>query len=313
MDVKGRVLPSVRAPALAVDYCSSESTFVNFSSPLSPKDREQIKAGGLAGDRTIFNVAFTPLNGTHEKLESSTTMGSQQVSQKCAGPLVTTNCYLVSAIAEYPVITKDAVISLAEIPYSPRIVAYANNTAITDETIFEYGLNNGHGGIYSTLAGIATAANYQFFIQLELMPSPAGFIAVGPLTWFTFEHMPGYTDIETEKYCAPKFTDPRPDVMSALNELVFRTGVYTALNYDENFFKAHLDDGLQVHYNVTGQKLSPVNAFHSDFRYFAAAASAQLFTVLVILITFWGWWRLGRKPSFSPLKVAKVSHQWAML
>ena len=95
--------------------------------------------------------------------------------------------------------------------------------------------------------------------------------------------------------------------MRALNELVFRTGVYTALNYNDDFLAKHLDPGLQVHYNVTGRTVSSVNIFHSDFRYFAAAAAVQLFTLLTILGTFWGWWRLGRNASFSPLEVAKVS------
>jgi hypothetical protein len=111
----------------------------------------------------------------------------------------------------------------------------------------------------------------------------------------------------TNKYCVPGFSDPRPEVMRALNELVFRTGVYTALNYDDDFFAKYLDDGLQVHYNITGQTRSSVNVFHSDFHYFAVAAAVQLFTLLVILGTFWDWWRLGRNTSFSPLEVAKVS------
>ena len=94
--------------------------------------------------------------------------------------------------------------------------------------------------------------------------------------------------------------------MDALNRLCFRTGVYTAQNQDASYLESHLDDGLQVQSTMIGKTISAVNVFHSDLQYFAATAAVQLLTVLVILMTYWQWWKLGRHFSFSPLEIAKV-------
>jgi hypothetical protein len=143
---------------LAVDHCISESNFLNFTAPLSKADEEQLNAGGWARDRVIFEVAFMAANGTPETLVLRARGGTQQVEQTCAGPVMIADCYLVSAIAEYPVIIDDSVLSLTEAPHSPKLVAQANNTAITNKTVSKYGLNTQGGGTYSTLAGVAVAA-----------------------------------------------------------------------------------------------------------------------------------------------------------
>ena len=96
--------------------------------------------------------------------------------------------------------------------------------------------------------------------------------------------------------------------MASLNEIMFRTGVYTAQKYNETHLKSRIDDGLEIRVNATGTPLSPVNVFHSDFGYFAGAAAVELFSILAILFTFYGWWNLGRPMSFSPLEIAKVGY-----
>lgn len=101
--------------------------------------------------------------------------------------------------------------------------------------------------------------------------------------------------------------------MVGLNELMFRTGLYTTHTKSEAWLKSRMDDGLEIHTNVTGVPESPVDIFKSDFHYFAGAAAIELFTIVEILFTFEGWWRLGRSSSFSPLEIAKVSFAWASI
>ncbi|KAK3698988.1 hypothetical protein LTR37_016679 [Vermiconidia calcicola] len=108
---------------------------------------------------------------------------------------------------------------------------------------------------------------------------------------------------------------------------MFRTGVYAAQHYNTTYLASRIDDGLDIHYNVTGTSISPINVFQTDFSYFAGAAVVDLLCVLVrscrasyhwrhllveannfeaILYTFHGWWRLGRATSFSPQEIAKA-------
>ena len=70
--------------------------------------------------------------------------------------------------------------------------------------------------------------------------------------------------------------------------------------------KSLIDDALEVHCNVTGVPQSKVPVYRADMAYFAAAASVQVFAILIILFTFYGWWRIGRDATFSPIEIAKA-------
>jgi hypothetical protein len=91
-----------------------------------------------------------------------------------------------------------------------------------------------------------------------------------------------------------------------MNRAMFGSGVYFAQLYNDSYLKPLLDPGVEVKNNVTGKLQSPINVYASDFRYFAGAAAVQLFSILVILFTFYGYWRLGRAATLSPLEIAKV-------
>jgi hypothetical protein len=67
-----------------------------------------------------------------------------------------------------------------------------------------------------------------------------------------------------------------------------------------------MDDGFAVNQTITGTVVESVEVFRTDFSFYVAAAAVELCSVLVILTTFWGWWRLGRSASLSPLEIAKV-------
>ena len=68
-----------------------------------------------------------------------------------------------------------------------------------------------------------------------------------------------------------------------------------------------MDPGLEVHTTVEGTPLNPVDVFHSNMDYFAGAAVVNLFSILAILFTYYGFWRLGRHASLSPFEIANVS------
>lgn len=89
--------------------------------------------------------------------------------------------------------------------------------------------------------------------------------------------------------------NPRDEVMASLNNLLFRIGVDTAAKYNESELRPLLDadHSLDIRYTVMGDIVSQTEVFHSDFGWFAGAAALELFCILSILITFYGWWDLG--------------------
>jgi hypothetical protein len=94
--------------------------------------------------------------------------------------------------------------------------------------------------------------------------------------------------------------------MESLNLLMFQSGVYYAQLYDKELLATLLDDGLESHVSVNGTVTSRIELFVTDYTFFAAAAAVETFTILIILSTFWGFWRLGRNVSLSPLETAKA-------
>ena len=100
--------------------------------------------------------------------------------------------------------------------------------------------------------------------------------------------------------------DFSPLVQASLNELMFRTGASFASSWKPSSLKPLLDKGVNITSNVTGVVTGQVNVFHTDYGYFAAAATIELFAICTILFTFYGFWNLGRDFSFSPLEIGKV-------
>ena len=119
-------------------------------------------AGGFPRDKVVFEVALALVSGPVESLEFITQISGKQIEDTCAGTINRTSCYLVSAIAEYPIIIDSGVISFKGAVNSPRIVARANNTAITKEIRDIFHNDNfpiSEGLSPSTLGGIAGAGN----------------------------------------------------------------------------------------------------------------------------------------------------------
>ena len=94
--------------------------------------------------------------------------------------------------------------------------------------------------------------------------------------------------------------------MAGLNELMFRIGVHAAQSYENDYLEPLLDPGVETNYTVTGTLHGPQEVFKSDFAYFFAAAALELLTILLVASTFFGYWKLGRHVSFSPLEIAKA-------
>lgn len=126
-----------------------------------------------------------------------------------------------------------------------------------------------------------------FMAQLYLMPFAGSMIQYSPFfnpsNIFTFEHTIRGGGPE---FCIGNFSDPRDEIVAALNELMFRGGAHYA-SASPSELKPALDDGVKVVSNVTGVVTTRINVFKTDWTYFAGAAVVELLTVCAILATFW--------------------------
>jgi hypothetical protein len=317
-----------------VDSCSTETSVVNFSKPLTPDQYKVIATFNPPGahDTTVFATYYFTRSGLAEEIQFTTKIAQSPGNSSCSAVINTTTCSLVSAVAEYEVRIVDGGARLDPQPYPP-IVARANNTAITNSTIAKYKyapsaipmhICHGHplinytlislkvtnepGVVRSTLSGIAWAAAMRFE-AFEVLYPVNGAMEEGspthiPFNLFGFQHT---FSGQSAEQCIPTFTDPRDEVMASLNELMFRASVHYSKIWDTvDQHTTLLDEGIEVWRNVSGQVVSTANVFRTDYKYFGAAAVVELITVCAVLVTFWGWWRLGRNVSLSPIETAKV-------
>lgn len=289
----------VRAPALVPRYCESSISEKNLSAP------------DASENTVVFAMWLTPNYGDTEILDLETRVGGDDFADACAGPLNKTNCYLQSAIAEYDIVITNGTLTLDNAAH-PRFVAWANNTAITNHTINIFNLDAGDSWIQTTLGGIIYAFQLGFenTVTLALPDSKPRWppIVNWFSAWFLYRHITNYPQADKGSACTYAWRDPRSEIMSNLNELMFRTGVYLGSHRDVLTGSYPLDPGLVTDYAVNGTLRTPLLVFATDFPYFYGAAALQTLTVLVVLFTFYGFWRLDRRVSFCPLETAKVSN-----
>jgi len=65
-----------------------------------------------------------------------------------------------------------------------------------------------------------------------------------------------------------------------------------------------IDPGLSVNQTLHAQRSKTENVFHSDLRFFAAAAMLEVVAALSLLPLFWRWWKLGKMSFLSPIELA---------
>ena len=118
-----------------------------------------------------------------------------------------TICHLFPAIGEYSVKVINGAIEFAEPIAYPRIISRANNTALTNKTIAEFGLSSHWPLINTTLSGIFLTAWEQFAASASLFPAlnskTGGELQKGQSPWFTNRHIKNFDRYETGQDCGP--------------------------------------------------------------------------------------------------------------
>ena len=125
--------------------------------------------------------------------------------------------------------------------------------------------------------------------------------------------------------------DPMADMILMANELAFRTAHAISSMSPETASSANLDDSgpsaaawnltseqayivspnltlvqrpLSQYTTMSGSTLVPIYTTHRGW--IAGSTTIVCVTCIAILSTYWGWWRLGRDVSMSPLEIARA-------
>ena len=188
---------------------------------------------------------------------------------------------------------------------NPTIVALANNTQANSPLMNFLG-TYGHN---STLAGILSLADLQWESMITFAHQPGDRSQIAVLTTdssaATAFQIP-YGGIQQR---CPSFSDPHGEVLKNMNTLMVQAGTIMA-SQDSSVvadFESRTDPSTPpFRRTITGYRTGAHDVYHTNYMYFLGAALVEAFCVAIIAPLYWGWWKLGRHMSFSPLEIAKV-------
>ena len=191
------------------------------------------------------------------------------------------------------------------------------STNVTEQLITR-GTEEGHQGLLeSTIGGIWLALSNRFTCSANLT-------AVGPVYVSRWNSSLGgsvYTEYINSSNralasAAMTWTDPMPDILTMAHELSFRFALSSTtanvitqginINDASWIWNSGFPRTFPLNQTVQASQVKPTNIYVSHQNYLAGALGVILLSCISILPVYYGWWRLGRSFSQSPVEIAKA-------
>ena len=97
--------------------------------------------------------------------------------------------------------------------------------------------------------------------------------------------------------CFQTYTDPTDKITLALSDILLRSAVAAAKFQNETY-----DYTTLYQQNIPAREVKSDLVFVSHYAYFAIAAGLMLLEVILMSLPLWGWWKLNRMVTLSPLE-----------
>ncbi|KAK5729773.1 hypothetical protein LTR17_011639 [Elasticomyces elasticus] len=256
--------------------------------------------GGRDGINPFFYVSVDyhhrGKNGTAAYQSEGTVLRSANMDlRNSSGTYTETSCWLLPAVLEYDVQFDDAghVKVLSDTTSTARPVALANNTIARDDSSQHLSLLQPSTTDWFTMYLEMYAGS---FVEAYLLDNGSawacnfGTMNAQSLKYTNFLNNTNPLDVA--------WYDPTADMMNDMNDMMFRAAV---LSSSWANLTQLIDPGLSAEQSVTANQTVTQNVYHADFRWYAAATALEILVALAVLPLFWGWWRLDRHVSFSPI------------
>ncbi|KAK5720392.1 hypothetical protein LTR17_015029 [Elasticomyces elasticus] len=211
------------------------------------------------------------------------------------GSYVNTVCDYIPAILEYGLVItgNQAMIE------SSKTVEPTNNTLAYSNRLPREQIQPTTMGALTAYMGLFVTANASLYIHSNSLAEEEQW-TIDPSGMSGNSATVGkYLDYTKTAY-GMFFVDPTSDIVSSLNELLFRGGV--AATGWANVTDL-MDEGLSVDQVIHGNQTTTQNVYRSDLRWFAGAAMLEVMAVMFVLPLFFGWWTLGNAPLLSPMEL----------
>ena len=205
--------------------------------------------------------------------------------RNCKGTFRFSNCTMMPAVLEYDVTIKGNTITYTSPTNLNRVAGladnYCSNTTVLATTGFlgllePYTRSNGFLGRWHHLPPGKHPIEVPFGGSFNSFS--ASYVEITP----------------GNDLCTLTTRDPMDDIIMQFNDILFRGGLIAGSWAKITDLLA--DSPFPVHQAVQATMTKEENVFHSDIRWFLAAAAFQIFTMLLILPAYWGKFNQAYSP-----------------
>ncbi|KAF2483167.1 hypothetical protein BDY17DRAFT_142652 [Neohortaea acidophila] len=288
----GRCLAKLEAPAMFPVDCKTGSLPVDFHI-IYPNTSSVAEQSTPPLESDSFATATRLVANGQESISVFAAFGD--IQDNGTGTLHYRTCIFRSGIGSYDISIENDQIVMESLQ-NPRFVAFANNTAVDNS------MSKTVGGHPSTLAGISSSMKTE-------MDSLVSFYRDSSFSG-TLE--PFLDGLLSQQFAIPSpyfnsYSDPFDFLVNRMNRLMVYLGGAIASSNDAAYYNTYyMDPGLSPHTVINGAVQGMVSVYHTTYYWFLGAALIELSCIAVVALTYWGWWRMGRPVSLSPLEIAKA-------
>jgi hypothetical protein len=250
----------------------------------------------LSSDRanhsTVFLVETKLAEEAGEPFLHLTTKHIAELQGRCQATLHVHTCRIRAAVVEYPVMITNSTIvlrtdglgSIREV--SPYTAEGDRSTAVAGSGIGP--LAGLHKFADDKLADNATVDFYHTLVPPRFLYRGPGMLA----DMFLQAEPPDSLNSSSLASCRLTWTSPTVYVLTAMHDYMFRVAHRVGNNTDRQTFTATRTETILV--------------FRSDNAFLGGGLAVSFCALLLVASLSWGWWRLERPVTLSPLETARV-------
>ncbi|RDW68167.1 hypothetical protein BP6252_09563 [Coleophoma cylindrospora] len=262
----------------------------------NPQNQTDTEMFAVTTGYDVVNCTTECRNGqTYGGKELVTLSVSFTETTNCDGYRLTTTCNITQAVVEYQVnLSGDTITLDSSNAYLPEVAPYETevNPQVTNSSL---------GGIYLASQDLFES-NVTWYFQVASLYMLSG------LGVFPTEHLEAGDP--SAGGCQFTWRDPTTDILSAYNEIMFRTALRAAVNDSMTYNLTLASNSDKKTFtsssDITGTQTTTQNVFNTNFKYLAAAIAVMVVGMLAVAPTFYGWWHLGQRVSMNPIGISNA-------
>jgi hypothetical protein len=196
-------------------------------------------------------------------------------------------CSIDAAVVEYPILIQNTTVTREKLPNITVVSTYISAGDLPTASA-------GQGA--GPLEGLNDFLGFYLESSTTLIIDPSrdrSIYSGGSLfaDLFFIPEISNYDD-SIPRSCVLEFSSPTEYVLDSMYDFMFRASLQASTATDVQTFSV--------------QRTTLALIFYSNYRFLAAALAVMLLALLAVLVLLWGWWKLGRHVSLSPLETARA-------